>query len=174
MLQPRSAKLLYVEFRRCRDGQRSRHVINHPTQLSLAIRSWVGAMSTQISISWEGKPQVWRCTGHVFCLRHRGISIYGLNGLVREISTRPCLCSFGLWHCTFTFIRKHDMLAIILLLSRPISQQLRCPLIPTETNEIRKSLKSPKCRKSEVGILNLNRIKTYQWANNFFKLLAIK
>jgi len=43
MLQPRSAKLLYGEFRRCWDGQRSRYVIDHPTQLSLAIPSWVGA-----------------------------------------------------------------------------------------------------------------------------------
>jgi len=41
---------------RLRAGKLSRYITSHPGQLSLAIPTWVGAMST--NLGWEGRSDV--------------------------------------------------------------------------------------------------------------------
>jgi len=63
---------------RLRVGKLSRYVTSHPGQLSLAIRLWVGMLST--SLGWEGNriglASHWPCVTD-----NSGLSTYGLNGL---------------------------------------------------------------------------------------------
>jgi len=60
---------------RLRASKLSQYVTSHPGQLSLAIRLWVGAMST--SLGWKGN-----LASHWPCITdNSGLSTYGLNGL---------------------------------------------------------------------------------------------
>jgi len=74
---------------RLRAGKLSRYVTSHSVQLSLAIRLWVGAMST--SLGWEGN----RRSGVALLLPtyhlYRLLPTYGPTAYEREMSTPPTL-----------------------------------------------------------------------------------
>jgi len=73
---------------RLRAGELSRYVTSHPGQLSLAIPSWVGAMST--SLGWEGNRRSGVASQWPCVTDNSVLPTYGLNGLyVREMSTPP-------------------------------------------------------------------------------------
>jgi len=75
-----------------RAGKLSWYVTSHPSQLSLAIPPWVGAMST--SLGWEGN----RRSGVALAMRHAdssGLSTYGLNGLWKGDEPPTLLLEYG-------------------------------------------------------------------------------
>jgi len=87
---------------RLRGGKPSRYVISHPGQLSLAIRMWVGALST--GLGWEGN----RRLGVALAVRHRQQWYIHLR-VKRPMKGRwvPRLRSFGMWPSfTFSFLYK--------------------------------------------------------------------
>ena len=84
---------------RLRVGKPSQYVTSHPGQLSLAIPSWVGAMST--SESWDVNRLTARCTSPVSVVwQCKLVSGWGL----RKRSSTPSYGPYGSGRTSYTHI----------------------------------------------------------------------